>query len=30
MNLYMTGEDLVLQDANNFIIVCGFGNFKNG
>jgi hypothetical protein len=28
MDIYMIGEDLVLQDVNNFIIVCGFGAFK--
>jgi hypothetical protein len=25
MDIYMIQEDLILQDANNFIIVCGFG-----
>jgi hypothetical protein len=29
MNLYMIHDDLVMQDINNFIIVCGFGNFVN-
>ena len=29
MNIYMIHHDLVLQDANNFIIVCGFGDFAN-
>lgn len=29
MNVYMTCDDLMLQDANNFVIVCGFGNVSN-
>lgn len=29
MNLYMIHDDLVMQDINNFIIVCGFGDFVN-
>jgi hypothetical protein len=29
MNTYMIGNDLLMQNPTNFVIVCGFGDFAN-